>query len=249
MHKLHALPFTPFNMKISDYIIHEDDQLVAVNKPAGMLSIQDRAGNPALKNFLQDKYGDIFTVHRLDRDTSGVIVFARNEAAHRQLSLLFEGRDVAKYYVGLVHGKPAHHSGTVDIGLMEHPVRKGMMVANRKGKPSVTDYEVLESFRQYSWMQFRIHTGRMHQIRVHMKELGTPIVCDELYGDGKPVLLSSIKTKYNLSKVELEERPILARLALHSWKLSFVLFDKQYALQAEPPKDIRALLQQLRKNK
>lgn len=235
-------------MKINDHIIYEDEHLVAINKPAGMLTIPDRAANPGLKNLLQDKYGEIFTVHRLDKDTSGMIIFARNEAAHRQLSQLFEGRDVAKYYVGLVMGKPAHSSGTVDIGLMEHPVRKGMMTANRKGKPSVTDYEVLESFRQYSWMQFRIHTGRMHQIRVHMKDIGTPLVCDELYGDGKPVLLSSIKAKYNRSKVELEERPILARLALHSWKLSFTLFGKAYNLEAEPPKDIRALLQQLRKN-
>lgn len=139
-------------MKINDHIIFEDEQLVAVNKPAGMLSIQDRAGNPALKNFLQDKYGDIFTVHRLDKDTSGAIVFAKNEAAHRQLSQLFEGRDIAKYYVGLVLGKPPKTSGTMDIGLMEHPIRKGMMTANRKGKPSITDYEVLESFKQFTWM-------------------------------------------------------------------------------------------------
>jgi 23S rRNA pseudouridine955/2504/2580 synthase/23S rRNA pseudouridine1911/1915/1917 synthase len=236
-------------MKINDFIIYEDEQLVAVNKPAGMLSIQDRAGNPALKNFLQDKYGDIFTVHRLDKDTSGAIVFAKTEAAHRQLSQLFESRDVAKYYVGLVHGQPQKTSGTVDIGLMEHPVRKGVMVANRRGKTSITDYEVLETFKQFSWMQFRIHTGRMHQIRVHMKELGTPLVCDELYGDGKPVLLSSIKTRYNLSKDELEERPILSRLALHSSKLQFTLAGKAYNIEAEPPKDIRALLQQLRKQK
>jgi 23S rRNA pseudouridine1911/1915/1917 synthase len=236
-------------MKINDYLIFEDDQLVAVNKPAGMLTIADRAGNLALKNYLQEKYGEIFTVHRLDKDTSGMIVFAKNEKAHRQLSMLFEGREVAKYYVGLVHGTPVKSSGTVDIGLMEHPVRKGLMVANRKGKPSVTDYEVLESFRQYSWMQFRIHTGRMHQIRVHMKDIGTPLVCDEFYGDGKPVLLSNIKSRYNLSKEELEERPILSRLALHSWKISFSLFGKEYQLEAEPPKDLRALLNQLRKVK
>ncbi|OLY91525.1 23S rRNA pseudouridine955/2504/2580 synthase/23S rRNA pseudouridine1911/1915/1917 synthase [Cnuella takakiae] len=236
-------------MKLNDHIVYEDDQLVAINKPAGMLSIQDRAGNPALKNLLQDKYGEIFTVHRLDKDTSGMIVFAKNETAHRQLSMLFEGRDVAKYYVGLVVGKPPYESGTVDIGLLEHPVRKGMMVANRKGKTSITDYEMLESFRQYTWMQFRIHTGRMHQIRVHMKDIGCPLVCDELYGDAKPVFLSGIKTKYNLSKEELEERPLLARLALHSYKLSFTLSGKEYNLEAEPPKDIRATLQQLRKNK
>ncbi|WP_132056114.1 RluA family pseudouridine synthase [Pseudocnuella soli] len=236
-------------MKPNDYIIFEDEHLVAINKPAGMLTIPDRKGSSSLKDWLAARYENILTVHRLDRDTSGMIVFAKTEAAHRQLSQLFEGRDVAKYYVGLVLGQPSQPSGTISTGLMEHPVKKGMMVTHAKGKLSVTDYEVLETFRQFSWMQFRIHTGRMHQIRVHMKHLGTPLVGDELYGDGKPVLLSSIKNRYNLSKVELEERPILARLALHSWKLSFTLFGKTYNLEAEPPKDIRATLQQLRKAK
>jgi 23S rRNA pseudouridine955/2504/2580 synthase/23S rRNA pseudouridine1911/1915/1917 synthase len=236
-------------MKPNDYIIFEDEQLVAINKPAGMLTIPDRAGSNSLKDWLAHRYEHIFTVHRLDRDTSGMIVFAKNEAAHRQLSQLFEGREVAKYYVGLVLGQPSQQSGTITTGLIEHPVKKGMMTTHAKGKISITDYEVLETFRQFSWMQFRIHTGRMHQIRVHMKHLGTPLVGDELYGDGKPILLSSIKHRYNLSKVELEERPILARLALHSWKLSFTLFGKAYNLEAEPPKDIRATLQQLRKAK
>ena len=95
------------------------------------------------------------------------------------------------------------------------------MMTHRKGKPSITDYKVLEEFGLFSWFQFRIHTGRTHQIRVHMKHLGNPIVCDELYGDETPVLLSSIKRKFKLSKNELDERPILNRLALHSSQLKF----------------------------
>ncbi|MDE3143927.1 MAG: RNA pseudouridine synthase, partial [Bacteroidota bacterium] len=121
------------------------------------------------------------------------------------------------------------------------------MVTHEKGKHSVTDYEVLESFRLYSWMQFQIHTGRTHQIRVHMKHIGHSIVCDDIYGDGKPVLLSSIKKKFKLSKDAEEERAILSRLALHSWKLKFTLNNETFSLEAEPPKDLRALLQQLRK--
>ena len=121
------------------------------------------------------------------------------------------------------------------------------MLTHDKGKVSVTDYEVLESFRLYSWMQFQIHTGRTHQIRVHMKHIGHSIVCDETYGDGKPVLLSSIKKRFKLSKTAEEERAILSRLALHSWKLQFTLNNETFVLEAEPPKDLRALLQQLRK--
>jgi 23S rRNA pseudouridine955/2504/2580 synthase/23S rRNA pseudouridine1911/1915/1917 synthase len=235
-------------VNIRNLIIQETEDFVAVNKPSGMLTIPDREGNTALKNFLQQALGEIYTVHRLDRDTSGIVVFARNEDTHKQLSQLFEGREVEKYYQGLVQGKLLNQSGTIDEGIMEHPVKKGMMVINKKGKASVTDYEVLESFRHFSWMQFQIHTGRTHQIRVHMQQLGHPIICDELYGDGKPVFLSSLKKNYHLSKNEEAERPILSRLALHSWKLKFVLKEKAYELEAELPKDLRALLQQLRKN-
>ena len=235
-------------MKITDLILFEHADFVVVNKPSGMLTIPDREGSLALKNGLQQHYDSIFTVHRLDRDTSGLVVFARNEKAHRDLSILFESRDIQKYYTGFVLGKPAQPTGTIDAPIAEHPVKKGVMTVARKGKPSVTDYEVLESFRFFSWMQFRIHTGRTHQIRVHMKHLGHPMICDELYGDGKPVYLSSLKKGFNLAKDSLEERPLLGRLALHAWKLNFTLNGNEYKLEAEMPKDLRALLQQLRKN-
>jgi len=235
-------------MRIDDHIFFETEDFVAVNKPAGLLTIPDREGVNGVKNLLQYKFGNIFTVHRLDRETSGVVVFARTEAAHKELSQLFETRHVEKFYLGMILGKPAVPSGSIDAGIIDHPVKKGVMAINKKGKPSLTDYAVLESFRLFSWAQFQIHTGRTHQIRVHMKSLGNPIVCDALYGDGKPVLISTIKKKYKLSEKEDEERPILSRLALHSWKLQFNFQNKPYALEAPLPKDLHALLQQLRKN-
>jgi 23S rRNA pseudouridine955/2504/2580 synthase/23S rRNA pseudouridine1911/1915/1917 synthase len=235
-------------MKIKEHLVFEDEDLVAINKPAGVLTIPDRMGNISLKNYLQKAYPEIFTVHRLDKDTSGIVVFAKNEQSHKLLSQLFEGRGVEKFYLGLVLGKFADEKGTIDEGIMEHPVAKGTMVINKKGKPSVTDYEVLEAFRFFSWVQFQIHTGRTHQIRVHMKHAGHPILCDDVYGDGKPLFLSTLKKKFNLSKDEEAERPILSRLALHSWKLKFSLNKKDYNLEAEMPKDLRATLQQLRKN-
>jgi 23S rRNA pseudouridine1911/1915/1917 synthase len=231
-------------------IIFENTAFVVINKPAGMLSIPDRTqSEPSLKDMLIERYGKIFTVHRLDRETSGIILFAKDEETHKYFSKKFEERDVEKYYLGLLYGTLSAASGTIDAPIMEHPVFKGQMVINRKGKPSVTEYEVVESLGKYSLVKFRIHTGRTHQIRVHAKDIGHPIACDPLYGDGKPILLSSIKKKYKLSKQQEEERPILNRVALHSYQLKFKdAGGNDYDLTAELPKDIRALIQQLKKN-
>ncbi len=229
-------------------IIFENEQFIAINKPAGMLSIPDRKqSEPSLKDILKERYGNIYTVHRLDKGTSGVIVFAKDEVTHKQLSQLFEGRDVKKHYLGLVHGIVTPPSGMVEAPMMEHPGKNGKMITHTKGKAAATEYEVLESFKLFSWVKFQIHTGRTHQIRVHMQHIGNSIVCDELYGDPTPVLLSAFKRNYKLSKREDEERPILARLGLHSHKLSFELDGEKFDFEAEIPKDLRALLQQLRK--
>lgn len=230
-------------------IIFENDHFVAINKPAGLLSIPDREqSQPSLKDMLIAKYGSIYTVHRLDRDTSGMIVFAKDEETHKHLSQLFEGREVEKYYRAIVIGSPSPEKGSIDAPISEHPIHKGLMVVHRNGKPSLTDYDVIEANRHYSLVEFRLHTGRTHQIRVHSKNIGHPIACDELYGDGKPVLLSSIKKKFKLSKHDEEERPMISRLALHSYRLIFT--DAQgtkHELVASVPKEFRALFQQLNK--
>lgn len=231
-------------------IIFENDQCIALNKPAGVLSIPDRTQSElSLKDMLIEKYGSIFTIHRLDRETSGIILFAKDEATHKYFSKQFEERTVEKFYIALVLGSMPEKTGSMDGPIMEHPVFKGQMVVNKKGKPSLTDYEVMEELGKYSLVQFQLHTGRTHQIRVHCKNIGHPIVCDPLYGDGKPVLLSSIKKKYKLSKHDEEERPMLNRVALHSYRLKFKdAAGNDFDLVAELPKDIRALIQQLKKN-
>jgi 23S rRNA pseudouridine955/2504/2580 synthase/23S rRNA pseudouridine1911/1915/1917 synthase len=238
-------------MHLKDSIIAETENWVAINKPSGLLSIPDRLGKDiSLKVLLKEKYGDIFTVHRIDRDTSGLIIFAKNENAHKYLSKQFEDRQTKKIYQGLVIGSPAVSSGTIEARIMEHPALNGTMIIHAKGKEALTDYEVLEDFGIFSFLQFRIHTGRTHQIRIHMKDQGYPIVGDPLYGDGKPLLLSSVKSKFKLSKNELEERPILGRLALHAFQLSFTDMDGTIVeLEAPLHKDMRATLQQLAKRK
>ena len=198
---------------------------------------------------LQDKYGTIFTVHRLDKDTSGLVIFAKNETSHKYLSKLFEDRKVEKYYLGIVIGSPENKTGMIDAPISEHPLHKGLMAVHRNGKPSQTSYEVLEANRYFSLVSFQLHTGRTHQIRVHAKNIGHPLAFDTMYGDGKPVLLSSFKKKFKLSKHDEEERPMINRLALHSYKLSFKdMNGKPLNLEAEMPKEFRALMQQLKKN-
>ncbi|WP_037351705.1 RluA family pseudouridine synthase [Sediminibacterium salmoneum] len=229
-------------------IILETPDFVAVNKPSGLLSIPDRMGvEISLKDLLKQKYGQIYTVHRLDKDTSGIIIFAKNETSHKALSALFESREMEKFYLGLVQGQMMNPSGSIDAAIMEHPGKTTKMMTHVKGKPSLTDYEVQEQFRLYSWVRFQIHTGRTHQIRVHMHHIGHSIVCDEIYGDPKPVLLSSIKKNFKLAKVAEEEKPILSRLALHSSQLNFSYEGVAYSLEAPLPKDLRAVLQQLKK--
>jgi len=236
-------------MKIADITIIENNDWIALNKPSGLLSIPDREGKEiSLKKMLIEKFGNIFTVHRLDKGTSGVIVFAKNEVAHKHLSMQFENRETRKIYQGIVIGSPQNKKGTLEAPIMEHPVKKGTMVINRNGKEALTEYEVLEDFKIYSFLQFQIHTGRTHQIRIHAKEMGNPIVCDDLYGDGKPVLLSSIKKKFNLAKKEDEEKPIMGRMALHALSLKFNNINgESIELEAPLPKDMKAFLQQLKK--
>src|ERR1700754_421231 len=119
-------------------IIFENEYFVAINKPAGMLSIPDREGKePSLKTWLKEKYGAIWTVHRLDRDTSGVIVFAKDEVTHQYLSKIFEERAVEKIYAGIVQGSLAEPKGSIDQPIMEHPTKPSVMVINKRGKASL----------------------------------------------------------------------------------------------------------------
>ncbi|MGZ5252941.1 MAG: RluA family pseudouridine synthase [Flavitalea sp.] len=238
-------------MNISSLIVFENDDFVIINKPSGLLSIPDREGKDiSVKRLLQEKYGNIFTVHRIDRDTSGIILFAKHEASHKFFSGIFENRSVEKTYRGIVSGTLPDKELTINSPIMEHSVKKGTMIVHAKGKESITEFKVFEEFGKFTDVEFKILTGRTHQIRVHMANYGHPIVCDAVYGSADPVLLSSLKKKFNLSKNELDERPIMGRLALHAWKLKFTdMHGREFTFEAEVPKDMRAFCSQLSKLK
>jgi 23S rRNA pseudouridine1911/1915/1917 synthase len=233
-------------------IIHEDEHLLIVHKPAGLLTIPDRIA-PEKDNLvgrLQQKYDKVMVVHRLDRETSGILCFARNEDAHRNLSIQFEKHTVDKFYHALLDGVLHVDEGEVDRPIGEHPVIPGKMAISNSGKPSLTFYRALERFKRYTLAEVLIKTGRTHQIRVHMQSEGYPLAIDALYGKRNAILLSDIKgKKFKLGKFTEEERPLMARSSLHAsrLRLDHPHTGERLEFTTELPKDFAALLNQLRK--
>lgn len=233
-------------------IVFHDDDIAVVSKPPGMLTIPDRfdTGKANLHDALTEFFPKVWTVHRLDRETSGIIVFALNEEAHRSLSIQFERRTVEKTYLAIVEGVPIPEEGTIEKPLGPHPGKPGhMTIIRRGGKYAHTTYKIQEAFRGFSLVEAKIHTGRMHQVRVHLASIGHPLVADPLYGRSDALFLSQIKSKgFHLGKFQ-EETPLIHRTALHAWRLSFdhPTTGERFTAEAPLPKDMRAVVNQLRK--
>lgn len=234
--------------KLRFEILHEQDGLLVVDKPAGTLVIPDRGGadGSSLVEQLRRKRPYIQVVHRIDRDTSGLVVFATDEDTHRSLNEQFAKRKVKKRYLALVEGRPFPDSGSIDQPIAPGPGNK--MQVNPKGKASLSHYECLEEFRHFSLVQLRIETGRTHQVRVHMAFIGNPLMVDPLYGSRQHFMLSEVKRNYKLGKWE-EERPLLQRLSLHAAELAFKhpQSGEELTFESVLPKDLSAVLKQLRK--
>jgi 23S rRNA pseudouridine955/2504/2580 synthase/23S rRNA pseudouridine1911/1915/1917 synthase len=232
-------------------LLHEDDHLLVVNKPAGLLTIPDRAGNKdSLLGALERQYGKVFVVHRLDRETSGILCFARTAEAHRNLSMQFEHHTADKYYFALLDGELHHEEGEIDKPIGEHPVVPGKMAIVRNGKPSLTFYRVTERFHRFTLTEVLIKTGRTHQIRVHFQSMGYALAVDALYGRRPAFYLSEIKGKsYKSGKHAGEERPLMERTSLHAarLKLDHPATGERMEFKTELPKDFAAVLNQLRK--
>ncbi len=221
-------------------LLHDDRDLVAVSKPPGEPVIAERTGPPeaCLRRRLESQLGKrLWVVHRIDRDASGVVVFARNAEAHRALSLAFEHRQVAKTYVALAGGELDKEHGTIDIAL--HSARKGKARPAQPNEPgsreASTAYTIEKGWRREDALISLLHvhprTGRHHQIRVHLRSVGAPLLFDPLYGKG-------------LLPPGLEDAPG-RRLALHALRLELPVphsdTDERLVLEAPLAEDLQQL--------
>ncbi|HET7153169.1 MAG TPA: RluA family pseudouridine synthase [Candidatus Kapabacteria bacterium] len=230
-------------------ILFEDEHLVAIDKPSGLLSIPDRFDQdiPSLSKILESRYGEIFVVHRLDRETSGAIIFAKTAETHRLLNIQFESRRTSKKYIAVVEGRVSKDHDTISLPIAPHHKRQGQMrVDEKNGKEALTEYTVLERYGHSTKVEITLHTGRQHQIRVHFAAIGHPLLVDRMYGNREEYFLSAVKRNY---KAVGAEKPLIGRLTLHASEISLTHPIKQLPLRivAPLPKDIASLCKQLGK--
>lgn len=247
------------NRKQTIEVLYENEDLLVLNKPAGLPVIPDHWDPelPHLQGIIQSRYEKlsgqkkqaIRVVHRIDADTSGVVLFARSGEMHRQLNLLFENDKIQKTYLAIVQGAPAENEGAIDLALKPHPTRPQFIEVHKEGKPSVTNYKVIERFEYFSLLEVYPQTGRTHQIRVHLREINCPLAVDPLYGNRHSIDLSGIKTGYVPKDIYEKNPPLISRLTLHAFRIQFrnPINGEEQLFEAPPPKDFMALLKALRK--
>ena len=231
-------------------LIHEDENIVVLNKSSGIAVSPDRwdTSRERLDRLAAEflKFPKLFTVHRIDRETSGLVIFAKNRETHKSLSLAFESRKIKKLYIAIVRGRPSWEKTICDLPLVPNGNKRHLTIIDKyRGKKSVTAFSLLGSAGNFSVLSAEPETGRTHQIRVHLASLGHPVVCDELYGSNKPVLLSAIKRGWRGDP--LEERPILSRLGLHAAELFVPDYAGGLSLKAPLSRDMAALIRQMEK--
>jgi 23S rRNA pseudouridine1911/1915/1917 synthase len=224
-------------------VIYEDKHLIVVNKVAGMVVHPGvGTGEDTLVHALLAHCDDLSgiggverpgIVHRIDKETTGLLVVAKNDAAHRALSDQFAARSLTKEYLAVVSGVPKALSGTIDRGIARHPVHRHRMTTGEGGKPARTDWTLLEKFgERAALVRCRIFSGRTHQIRVHFKSIGHPLLGDKVYGWRESPSL-----------------PTPPRVMLHAEHLIFAhpVSGKPLDLRAVPPRDFDDLMKALRK--
>jgi len=232
--------------KFADLILFEDDDIIVVNKPPFISTLDEREGGEINMLRLVKAYlPDAQICHRLDKETSGALIIAKNPEAYRSVSIQFEKRKVKKVYHAVIEGTHVFEELLIDLPILN--TGKGNVSINRQdGKRAETWFKSIKFFKHYTLVECRPVTGRMHQIRIHLATQQAAIAGDEMYR-GKPVFLSALKRKYHLGK-DQEEMPIMKRFALHAYEVTFKLMnDKDITIQAPYPKDFETLLKLLEK--
>jgi 23S rRNA pseudouridine1911/1915/1917 synthase len=265
-------------------VAYEDRDVAVINKPAGMLvhagagTGDDPRNRGTLVNALLHRFGALSEaggdlrpgiVHRLDKDTSGLLIVAKNDLAHRKLSEQFSGREIGKRYLGLVHGWPKAETGTVSAAIGRDRLhRMRMTTRGTQGRPAVSHYKVLERiaspYGRFALLEVKIETGRTHQIRVHLSSIGHPIVGDTLYGApqalsphsltrelaGSPISLRTEAKKARSKPAAAERVLALPRNFLHSAEIEFThpRTGRRLRFQAPLPADLEQFLRRLRRS-
>ncbi len=234
-------------------VLHEDAALIVVNKPAGMVT-HPAPGHASgtLVNYLLHHCQDLTgvggylrpgIVHRIDKDTSGILVVAKNDLAHQSLSEQFRAHSVKRQYQAIVWGRFADDQGVVDAPLGRHPVRRKEVAVQERGRRAVTHWRVTERFSQLTRLACRLETGRTHQIRVHLTHLGHPLLGDPQYGRSPLNRLSGLSPRLRQALADFP------RQALHAELLGFrhPVSGKPMTFKTRLPEDLQALLELLRK--
>jgi 23S rRNA pseudouridine1911/1915/1917 synthase len=231
-------------------VLHQDEDIVVVDKPAGLV-VHPAAGHrdQTLVNALLFHIRDLSgvggelrpgIVHRLDKETSGVMVIAKNDDAHRKLTAAWNTDAIRKEYIAIVYGTPRQTKGTIDLPIGRDPRNRKRMAVVKSGRQAITDYEVIEQLRGVSVVRCRLRTGRTHQIRVHLKHLGHPVVGDPVY--------SGPQWRGIPDKIIQHALALMKRQALHAARLTIPhpRTGQPMTFQAELPADMRALISSLR---
>lgn len=233
-------------VKFDELIVFENDNYVAINKPYGISTLEDRdQTKQSILKIAKENYDDIQVCHRLDKETSGVMLLAKNSEAYRNAAMQFENRETVKIYHAFVEGTQKLDNKLVDLPIMA--MKDGNVKIDKEGKESATIFNTLEVFHKHSLLACLPITGRMHQIRIHLASIKRPIVADKLYG-GNDVFLSGLKRHFNLKK-DTEEQPLIKRVALHAQSLTIKdVNGTSLELMAPYPKDMAVLKRQLEMN-
>jgi len=242
----------PCSMELK--VLYEDEWLVAVDKPPGIVvHPSETVDEPTLVEALIAEFPQMRDVgererpglvHRLDKDTSGVLLVAKDVDVQRSLMSLFASHRVKKHYVALTSGCPKDDRGKVDVCIKRHPVHRQRYTVGEDGRRSLTSFRTLRRFGgRFAYLFLNPLTGRTHQVRVHLKHLGCPVLCDRLYSSRENLFISELYGR----KVGKAEKPILTRQALHSFSVLFVhpVTGRYLRIKSPLPEDIRRVLDAL----